>query len=113
MEKNGQLMLELQNVSHSFYVRKASFEHGVHKVLDRVSLTPLEGETLGIIGRNSAPGTTRLRRMNGILVPSSDRFLRRPDASRSLPSLGVGAGASPGAIIRQIHAKVFSVEIVG
>jgi lipopolysaccharide transport system ATP-binding protein len=84
------VMLELRNVSHSFQARKESFEHGVHKVLDGVSLQLMEGETLGIIGRNGAGKTTMLRLMAGIFAPSSGQILRHPGTSVSLLSLGLG-----------------------
>ncbi|MFO7553008.1 MAG: ABC transporter ATP-binding protein [Haliea sp.] len=84
------VMLELRNVSHSFHARKESFEHGVHRVLDGVSLKLLEGETLGIVGRNGAGKTTMLRLMAGIFAPTSGKILRQPGASVSLLSLGLG-----------------------
>ena len=89
-ESPREVMLELVDVSHSFHARKASFDHGVHTVLDSVSLTLLKGETLGIIGRNGAGKTTILRLMAGIFAPRSGRVLRRPGATCALLSLGLG-----------------------
>ncbi|MEQ9462523.1 MAG: ABC transporter ATP-binding protein [Haliea sp.] len=89
-EEGRRVMLELRNVSHSFHARKESFEHGVHKVLDGVSLKLMEGETLGIIGRNGAGKTTMLRLMAGIFAPTSGKILRQPGSSCSLLSLGLG-----------------------
>jgi len=83
-------MLELVNVSHSYVARRQSFDHGVHHVLDDVSLQLMRGETLGIVGRNGAGKTTMLRLMAGIFSPSSGRVLRRPGASCALLSLGLG-----------------------
>ncbi|WP_286981976.1 ATP-binding cassette domain-containing protein [Haliea sp.] len=83
-------MLELVGVSHHYLVRKESFDHGVHHVLDDVSLQVLEGETLGIVGRNGAGKTTLLRLMAGILEPRQGRIRRRPGASCALLSLGLG-----------------------
>jgi lipopolysaccharide transport system ATP-binding protein len=85
-----EVMLELIDVSHSFHARKASFDHGIHTVLDSVSLTLFKGETLGIIGRNGAGKTTILRLMAGIFAPCSGRVVRRPGASCALLSLGLG-----------------------
>ncbi len=90
VEDSRRVMLELRNVSHSFHARKDSFEHGVHKVLDGVSLKVMEGETLGIIGRNGAGKTTMLRLMAGIFAPTSGEILRHPGANCSLLSLGLG-----------------------
>jgi ABC-type oligopeptide transport system ATPase subunit len=39
---------------------KATFDHGVHQVLDGVSLEVFTGETLGVIGRNGCGKTTML-----------------------------------------------------
>ena len=83
-------MLELVGVSHSYHARKANFEHGLHQVLDDVSLTLHRGETLGIIGRNGAGKTTLLRLMAGILAPSRGRVWRRPGISCSLLTIGLG-----------------------
>ena len=83
-------MLELVNVSHSYVARRQSFDHGVHHVLDDVSLQLMRGETLGIVGRNGAGKTTMLRLMAGIFSPSSGCVLRRPGASCALLSLGLG-----------------------
>ena len=83
-------MLELVGVSHHYLVRKESFDHGVHHVLDDVSLQVLEGETLGIVGRNGAGKTTLLRLMAGILEPRQGQIRRRPGASCALLSLGLG-----------------------
>jgi lipopolysaccharide transport system ATP-binding protein len=86
----GELMLELTAVSHSYHGRRDNFEHGVHRVLDEVSLQLYRGETLGIIGRNGAGKTTLLRLMAGILAPSKGRVWRRPGSSCSLLTLGLG-----------------------
>ena len=86
----GDVMLELVDVSHSYHARKANFEHGLHRVLDVVSLTLHRGETLGIIGRNGAGKTTLLRLMAGILAPSRGHVWRRPGISCSLLTIGLG-----------------------
>ena len=83
-------MLELVDVSHSYVARRQSFDHGVHRVLDGVSLQLRQGETLGIVGRNGAGKTTMLRLMAGIFSPSSGSVIRRPGATCALLSLGLG-----------------------
>jgi lipopolysaccharide transport system ATP-binding protein len=84
------VMLELQDVSLSFRTSKATFDHGVHHVLDSVSFKLYENETLGIIGRNGVGKTTMLRIMAGILAPSSGTVITRPGIAASLLTLGLG-----------------------
>lgn len=86
----GEVMLELVDVHHSYHGRKDNFEHGVHQVLDGVSLRLRRGETLGIIGRNGAGKTTLLRLMAGILAPSRGQVWRKPGTSCSLLTIGLG-----------------------
>ena len=83
-------MLELQGVSHSYHARRANFERGLHRVLDDVSLRIHRGETLGILGRNGAGKTTLLRLLAGVLAPRAGTVWRRPGASCSLLTLGLG-----------------------
>lgn len=84
------VMLELVNVSHAYHARQANFEHGLHRVLDNVSLKLLKGQTLGVIGRNGAGKTTLLRLMAGILAPTRGEIHRAPGARCSLLTLGLG-----------------------
>ncbi|MEM1145858.1 MAG: ABC transporter ATP-binding protein [Pseudomonadota bacterium] len=85
-----EVAIELENVSHSYRARGSNFEHGEHKVLDRVSFSVHRGETLGIIGRNGAGKTTLLRLMSGILAPRQGAIRRAPGLRCSLLSLGLG-----------------------
>jgi lipopolysaccharide transport system ATP-binding protein len=87
---NDSVMLELNTVSLSYGSKKTSFEHGVHRVLDEVSLTLRQGETLGVIGRNGSGKTTMLQLMAGIMAPTSGTVTRRKGASAALLSLGLG-----------------------
>ena len=84
------VMLEMDSVSLSYHTRKEHFDHGVHHVLNAVSLNLYEGETLGIIGRNGCGKTTILRIMAGILAPDSGAVRQRPGSCASLLSLGLG-----------------------
>jgi lipopolysaccharide transport system ATP-binding protein len=84
------VMLELDDVSHSYRSGKKTFEHGIHRVLDSVSLKLYEGETLGIIGRNGAGKTTMLQIMAKILAPSRGQVKIRPGKTSSLLTLGLG-----------------------
>ena len=85
-----QLMLELENVSLSYHTRKKTFDHGLHHVLDDVSIQLYEGETLGIIGRNGVGKTSMLRLMGGILAPTRGEVRRCPGKTASLLTLGLG-----------------------
>lgn len=84
------VMLSLDNVSLSYRSGKKTFEHGVHRVLDGVSLQLYEGETLGVIGRNGCGKTTMLQLMAGIMAPSSGTVTRRERSSAALLSIGLG-----------------------
>lgn len=88
--QSDEVMLELVEVSHSYHARKSNFEHGIHRVLNNVSLQLLRGQSLGVIGGNGAGKTTLLRLMAGILAPSRGEVRRRKGASCSLLSLGLG-----------------------
>lgn len=83
-------MIELENVSHSYQSKRKSFDHGVHHVLNQVSLQLYEGETLGIIGRNGVGKTTLLQLMAGILAPTLGEVKIHPGKSASLLTLGLG-----------------------
>jgi lipopolysaccharide transport system ATP-binding protein len=89
-ESQQKVMLELQDVSLSYHSKKSTFEHGVHHVLNSVSMKLYEGETLGVIGKNGCGKTTILRLMAGILAPSSGKIERRKGSSAALLSLGLG-----------------------
>ena len=86
----GAPMLELENVSLSYHSKRSTFDHGVHHVLDGVSLALKEGETLGVIGRNGCGKTTILRLMAGILAPTTGTVKQRLGASSALLTLGLG-----------------------
>ena len=69
-------VIELQNVSKSYYKLKA---------IDSLSLTVREGEVLGILGPNGAGKTTLLKLIAGLLQPDNGRL--RPIAAE-WPSIG-------------------------
>ena len=84
------VMLALEDVYLSYHSSKATFDHGVHRVLDGVSLKVYEGETLVIIGRNGVGKSTILRVMAGILAPNSGLVHQAPGKSSSLLTIGLG-----------------------
>tara|TARA_B110000503_G_scaffold63672_3_gene100468 strand:- start:14118 stop:14960 length:843 start_codon:yes stop_codon:yes gene_type:complete len=83
-------MLELDNVSLSYHTGRQTFDHGMHHVLNQVSLQLFEGESLGIIGRNGVGKTTLLRLMAGILAPTHGKVRMHPSKSAALLTLGLG-----------------------
>jgi len=89
-EGSKRVMLELEDVSHSYHSKKKSYDDGVHHVLDHVSISVYEGETLGIIGRNGVGKTTMLRLMAGILAPTHGKVRIHSGKSASLLTLGLG-----------------------
>jgi lipopolysaccharide transport system ATP-binding protein len=86
----GEVMLAMEDVSLSFRTRRSTFAHGIHRVLDRVSLELFSGETLGIIGRNGCGKTTILRVMAGILAADAGVVRRRAGTSSALLTIGLG-----------------------
>ena len=84
------IMLELRDVTLSYDSKKSSFDHGVHHVLDGVSLSLKSGETLGVIGHNGCGKTTILRIMAGILAPLSGSVTRAKGKTAALLSIGLG-----------------------
>jgi len=89
-DSGRRLMLELKDVTLSYHSGRKTFNHGVHHVLDGVSLQLYEGETLGIVGRNGVGKTTMLRIMAEILAPTSGSVMLRPGKSASLLTIGLG-----------------------
>ena len=83
-------VLILDNISLSYHSKKTTFEGGIHHVLNGVSLSLNEGETLGIIGRNGCGKTTILRLMAGILAPTSGKVTQRTGISSALLTIGLG-----------------------
>src|SRR5438270_6461030 len=53
--------------------------YGPHTVLDRASLTILEGERVGLVGRNGSGKSTFLQIAAGVAKPDSGEFNPRRD----------------------------------
>jgi lipopolysaccharide transport system ATP-binding protein len=91
MTKNDRpIMLELNNVSLNFQYKNSAFKHQDHQVLDSVSLSVYESESLGIIGQNGVGKTTILRIMAGIIDATSGTVRRREGTSAALLTIGLG-----------------------
>lgn len=84
------IILRLEDVSLSYHSGKKTYDHGLHRILDSVSLQLFEGETLGVIGRNGVGKTTILRIMAGILAPTSGKVYIQRGKSSALLTLGLG-----------------------
>ena len=90
IKDHRKVVLELEDVSLNYHSNKSTFEHGLHHVLNSVSITLYEGETLGVIGKNGCGKSTILRIMAGILAPTRGSVKREQGTSASLLSLGLG-----------------------
>jgi homopolymeric O-antigen transport system ATP-binding protein len=90
LEQDREAVLKLEEVSLHFKSRKNAFNHGVHTILEDVSMAVHRGETLGIIGSNGCGKSTILRLLSGIIAPSSGRVIQRENLSVALLSLGLG-----------------------
>src|SRR5437868_12593459 len=53
--------------------------YGVQTVLDRASFTMMEGERVGLVGRNGTGKSTFLQIAAGVLQPDEREFTRRRD----------------------------------
>ncbi|GAB3282139.1 ABC transporter ATP-binding protein [Parahaliea aestuarii] len=90
MSRQSDAILELDGVYLNYSAGKNHFSEGVHHVLEDVSLTLTEGETLGVIGRNGCGKTTILRLMGGIIAPTKGSVWQRPGTASALLSIGLG-----------------------
>lgn len=77
-------MIELTNVSKHY-----ATNHGVHCVLDDVSLTIPTDQSIGILGRNGAGKSTLLRLVAGIESPDAGEVIRHVRVSWPI---GFGGG---------------------
>ncbi|MEM1113714.1 MAG: ATP-binding cassette domain-containing protein [Pseudomonadota bacterium] len=84
------LLLELDDLSLSFRTKRNIFDHGMHHVLEGISLKLYQGETLGVIGRNGCGKSTLLRLMAGIIAPTGGEIRFYEGARSALLTLGLG-----------------------
>ncbi len=82
--------ITLDHVRCTYRIKKGFLRFEPYHALRDVSFTVVEGETLGIIGRNGAGKSTVLKLIAGILRPDAGRVIKRPEISVSLLSLQVG-----------------------
>lgn len=83
-------MISLEHVRCTYRIKKGLFRFEPYHALQDVSFTVMEGETLGIIGRNGAGKSTILKMIAGILHPDAGYVIKRPEINISLLSLQVG-----------------------
>jgi capsular polysaccharide transport system ATP-binding protein len=81
-------MIELREVTKTYPTHV-----GPNVVLDQISMTFPERESVGILGRNGAGKSTLLRIMAGIEMPDAGRIVRH---GRISWPIGFGGGFSPG-----------------
>lgn len=84
------VMLELDHVTLDYNTGRRKKTTGIKHVLDDVSLTLFEGETLGVVGRNGVGKTTMLRLMAQIIAPTEGTVTIRRGKSAALLTLGLG-----------------------
>jgi lipopolysaccharide transport system ATP-binding protein len=83
-------VITVEHVRCTYRIKQGLLRFKPYHALRDVSFCVMEGETLGIIGRNGAGKTTILKLMSGILRPDAGRISRRPGLVVSLLSLQVG-----------------------
>ncbi len=83
-------IIALDHVRCTYRIKQGFFRFKPYHALQDVSFTVVEGETLGIIGRNGAGKSTILKLIAGILHPDAGRVIKRPEINVSLLSLQVG-----------------------
>jgi viologen exporter family transport system ATP-binding protein len=68
-------MIEVENLSKSFVVRRGRFRRERHTVdaVDAISFRVERGELLGYLGPNGAGKSTTIKMLTGILVPTAGR----------------------------------------
>jgi lipopolysaccharide transport system ATP-binding protein len=83
-------IISIEHVRCTYRIKQGLFRFKPFHALQDVSFAVIEGETLGIIGRNGAGKSTILKLIAGILCPDVGHVSRRPGISISLLSLQVG-----------------------
>lgn len=84
------VILSLDNVSCTFYVRKSRMRLKQVNALQNIDLQLRHGETLGIIGHNGAGKSTLLQIMGNILAPTQGSLYLREGVNIAMLSLSLG-----------------------
>jgi lipopolysaccharide transport system ATP-binding protein len=83
-------LIRLDRVGLSYSQRKGVFSHEYYQVLNNVSFSIFQGETIGVLGRNGVGKTTLLRLLSDIIRPDTGRLIRSPGLRTVLLSLQAG-----------------------
>jgi lipopolysaccharide transport system ATP-binding protein len=83
-------IISLDHVRCTYRIKQGLLRFKPYHAIQDVSFTVIEGETLGIIGRNGAGKSTILKLIAGILRPDAGRVIKRSEINISLLSLQVG-----------------------
>lgn len=90
---NDTLLMKLEDVGCTFYVRKSRLQVKAVEALHNVNIELHKGETIGIIGHNGAGKSTLLQIMSRILLPSSGALHVHKGVSIALLNLSLGFSA--------------------
>lgn len=83
-------LIEVRDVAVLYKIRHGILSTKKYLALEKISLDILEGETLGIIGRNGAGKSTVLRLLAGIILPDRGRIDYQRYLTISLLTLQLG-----------------------
>lgn len=83
-------IVSLEHVRCTYRIKQGFLRFKPYHALQDVTFDVIEGETLGIIGRNGAGKSTILKLVAGILCPDAGRVMKRPEIKVSLLSLQAG-----------------------
>ena len=98
-------MIELQQVSKEY-----STARGKTIVLDRIDLTVVKGQKLGILGRNGAGKSTLIRLLSGAENPTSGRIIRNMNLSWPLAFGGAFQGSLTGLDNLRFICRIYGVD---
>jgi len=88
--KSRRPLIELEKIAVEYKIRHGLFAVRRYMALESTSLDILEGETLGVIGRNGAGKSTILRLLAGIILPDKGYVTWQRPLTVSLLTLQLG-----------------------
>ena len=84
-------ILQAKNISLTYRSsKKGFFSQFKHQALKDISFDLMQGETIGILGKNGGGKSTLLRILAGIVNPTSGQVICAPHTTRALLTLGLG-----------------------